>query len=535
MLKNSKLNNKIVKYSKWIIILVLIFIFLLSLAVRYQPIWHKGYPSDVNANSLILARNLSLTGEYSLEDEKNIILSSDLIKAKGVDSNYPNKLTSVLGRYIFDFFGFNQEFPIHVSLLVFALTNVLLFLLILKLFNFYLAFLFSLFDIFMPFVIRGSSIAGFYEWAMLFFVAALLIYLTGKKKGFFKLFFSGLFFGLAFLARNAFLFSFVPFLIYDFWKNRSYKRVIVFFLSFVLVLGTYSVFNLPDASSNLYFSTFFGKSDIGYEGHLFPDPYTYHFEKEEFIKSIESPTGEQILFLQKYEGSVNLSQKISSYFNSFKFYVREVFRIINLGGVLILFLLILGATYLYKKKNPLLKLFYIWIGIWFISLIVLKTSNWDHFLEIRFPIVLLVSLGVYWISKFIWGLGIKDKFKYLWIIIFVLTITLHFVEANRWTFHEIYNTSRMDNVLKMVEVVKQKQNNQQHDVIGVGSSQKAADVLNYYTDQSVIYFSPQTVEKLLSENRLDWAFEQFGITHVIGYDSELNREIINQTGVMVLK
>lgn len=519
--------------SKIIIIFALLFVFLLSLAVRYQPVWYKGYSSDINANSLILARNLSLTGEYRLEDKKNIILSSDLIKEKGVDSNYPNKLTSILYGYVFDIFGFEPNLPVFVSVLIFALTSVLLFLLVLKLFNFYFAFLFSLFDIFMPFVIRGSSIAGFYEWAMLFFVLALLIYLIGEKKGFLKLFFSGLFFSLAFLARNAFLVSFIPFLIYDFWKNRSYKRVIIFILPLVLILGIYFVPDYLAGQHNLYISHFLTKGDIGYEGHLFPDPYTYHFEKDEYLKSIENPNGEQIVFLQRYNHTISLSQKISSYFSSFKFYLREAFRIVSFGGVLMIFLLILGGSYLYKKKNPLLKLIYIWIILWFIVLFYLRSSNWDHFLEIRFPIVLLISLGVYWIGKSIWELDIKDRFKYIWLIIFVLTITLHLVEADRWAFHEVYNTSRMSNILKMVEIVKQ--NNQQDNVVGIGSSQKAADVLNYYTNQNVIHFNPQTVEKLLLENRLSWAFEQFGITHIIGYSSELSQEIVNQTGVTILK
>jgi len=42
---------------------------------------------------------------------------------------------------------------------------------------------------------------------------------------------------------------------------------------------------------------------------------------------------------------------------------------------------------------------------------------------------------------------------------------------------------------------------------------------------------PATVEKLLEQKKLKWAFEQFGVTKVIGFETELVEKIVEMTGV----
>ncbi len=480
-----------------------------------------------------MARNLSQTGSYSFEDDKNVVLSSGLIEGKGVPSEKSNKLTAVIYSCLFNWFGFNSDMPFYVSLFVFGLTNILLFLLFLKLFNFSVALIFSLLDIFMPVVIRGAEIAGFYEWAMLFFVMAVFLYLypfnreKGKKQ-FVRLSLSGVFFALAALARNAFFISFIPFLIYDFFKNRSYQRAAVMFLFFVLILGIYIIGN-PDS---YYANLFLTEQAQGYEGHLWPDPYTYHFERDEYIKNIDNPDGELVLFLSAYNYSVSFKEKIISYFYSVKFYIREFLRIVHFGGALILFLVLLGGVYLYKKKNSLISLFLIWLFFLFAGLIFLRTSNWDHFLEIRIPIVLLAALGVYWLIELIKDLRIKNIFKYFWGLALVFVIVLHLGEASRWTFHEVYNT-KIGQIIKSAEIINSKQI-EEGDIIAVGYSNGSALILNYYTDKNFVYFNPETVKRLIKEQKLEWAFDQFGVDKVMGFSSELYKGIIQQGEVEII-
>jgi hypothetical protein len=42
------------------------------------------------------------------------------------------------------------------------------------------------------------------------------------------------------------------------------------------------------------------------------------------------------------------------------------------------------------------------------------------------------------------------------------------------------------------------------------------------------------VKKLLKENKLQWAFDQFGVTKIIGYDKELTDEIVKVTKIEVI-
>jgi hypothetical protein len=525
------------------LILIIISIFVVSVAVRYYPVFHRGYSYSISADNLILARNLSFTNKYSLEDEKNVILSSSLVVEKGISSGTLNKLTSIIYGKIFNIFGFNPNSPLYVSLFLYALTTVLLFLLILKLFNFKIALIFAGVDIFMPFVLAGTIWFGFYEWAVLFFTIALLVYLWKKKPGGWRLLLSGLFFGLAFLARNAFLISFIPFIIYDWHANFIYKkdwrrfklwlwpttkRIFVFALPVILLWGGMMLSDYSSGVANYYLA----KGDMGYDGHLFRDPYTYHFEKDSYIEEIKNSTdGEIITYLKKYGYDISWKQHLTIYFYSIKYYLNNFFRQPTLGGSLIIFFLILGVVYLFRIRRKILNLTFFWIGILFFILIFIGTSNWDHFLEIRFPLILLISVGIFWSLKWL-SQAIQNKKTYFLLSgAVLLTIFLHFIQSDKWMFHENYLYSRAEEKINLVELIKKS--NIDISVNDVIATSKDPLFLNYYTDYNYIYFSPETIEKLLKENKLKWAFDQFGVTRVAGFN-DLNKEISDATKVKII-
>jgi len=512
------------------IALILVCLFLLSTVIHFLPVWKKGYSFSPMGGDLILARNLALSGQYKIESENNIVLSSDRIKTEGISCNWGNKLTPLIYGQIFKIFGFKQNLPLYFSLILWSLTGSLLFLLVLKLFNLKLAVIFGLIDIFVPVLTQGSLMAGFYEWAMLFFIIGLLFYLYKKETGKINLILASFFFGLAALARNAFLVSFIPFVIYDFWKNRSWKRVIVFVLPFVLLWGIYLIPDYLQGTPNAYLAS--EDTSFGMYGHLFPDPYTFHFEKDEYIKSILGTSDYTFSqFLLKYEHSVSFKNKLIMYFSSIKFYPKEFSKLIITGGPLIILFLMAGLVYLYRKKRPLLNLFMIWGVVWYALLVILKTNNWDHFLELRFPIVLLISLGIYWLIDFILKLSLKERFKYIIVLILSFCIFLHFVQANKWMLHEEYNTSKIETITQMAKSINQKQLNKQNDVIAVSIHASIPQALNYYTDLSIIYFDLNTVENLLNQDKFSWAFEQFGVTKIIGFNPDLSQKIKEQTGI----
>lgn len=517
--------------SKKNIALILICLFLLSLIVRFVPVWRKGYSFCPFGGNLALAKNFSLTGEYKIENKKNVILSSVNIREQGIPCNLGNQLTAVFYGWTFKIFGFHLGLPLYVSLLLWSLSGSLLFLLVYRLFDLKLAIIFSFVEMLMPFVLRSALMPGFYEWAILFFTIGLIFYLHKKEIGFWSLFLASVFFGLAVLTRNAFLVSFPPLVIYDFWNHKSWKRMFVFILPFSLIFGGSLISGYLRGSTNAYLSA--QDTSFSFYGHLYPDPYTFHFEKEAYLEKIlKAPNVTATWFLMKYGYQVGLKNKIIRYARSIFFYPRKFILLVYSGGPLIILFLLGGLVYLYKKNIYLFKLFIIWSVCWYAGLIFLKTSNWDHFLELEFLIILLVSLGIYWLIEFIWQSQLA--YKRLIILILIIALFAHFIQANKWMLHEQYTSSNIEMVMKLKQELEHHEIDKKGDIIALDIHTVVYQSLAYYTDYNIIYFDSQTIDKLLADHKLSWAFEQFGVTKIIGFSEKRSQQIIEQTGVQNL-
>ena len=521
------------------IILIAITLFILSLAVHYFPIHKKGYSFSPMGGDLTIARNLALTGEYKMESEKNVVLSSIRVKEEGIYSNTGNRLNTYIYGWIFKNFGFKQELPLYLSIFLWAIAGLILFFVVLKLFNLKTAAVFGLIHAFMPVLSQGALMGGFYEWPVLFFSLGLLSYfwpqLSKKKnkKHWFNLILASVLFALAALAKNSFVVSFPSFFIYDFWKNRSLKRASVLALPFVLIFGGSLVWGYLSGLPSAYLSA--EDTDFSRYGHLYPDPYTYHFEKEEYLQSVAGTDNVGYnWFLEKYGYPVSFKNKMLRYWHVIKFYPKEIVKLIVSGGPLILLFLIAGLVYLYRKRKSLFAFFSIWGIVWYALLISFKSANWDHFLEIGFLITLLTALGATWLINFILRSFLKERTKYLIIGIFLLSLIGHFVLANKWMLHEEYNTSQIALFREMAGTINQNHLDKQNDVVAI-DVHPTFQGLNYYTDISLIYFNPATIRKLLDQNNLSWAFEQFGVTKIIGFDDNLTEEIVRQTGIKSLE
>jgi len=528
---------KFIMKKKYLFILI-VFIFLLSVAVRYWPVYHKGFTFSFESDNLILARNLAITGEYKIDNQKNVILSSEIIKGDGIISTFGNKLTPILYAGIFKIFGFNQNFPLYISLILYGIITVLFFLIVLKLFNIWVASIFVFIDIFSPLVMQHAVSFGGYEWAILFLAIALLLYLRKEKPGLVKLFFAGLFMALASLSRNSFLIIPITFLVYDFIRTKSFKRLIVFVLPLLVLWGVYlGPVIFSKNANNSYLSS---EETTSAYMHIFPDSYTWNFERDEYIESIKDSDTynyDYSQFLGKYGYSVSLKDKILMYWASIISYPKGFIAQTTFGGPIIVFLLILGGFYLYKNKKYLLGLFSLWALLTYLFLIVAKSNHWGHFIAFQFPIFLMASLGFYWILQFIKKQEFKKYIQYLFIGGIVVTLFIHLIQSNKWMLHENYLYTNTEKTLELVKSIEGTQAviDKKTDIIAVGLENPASSVLNWYTDYSFVYFAPDTVKKLLKENKLQWAFEQFNVTKIIGYDDELSNAIVKSATVDNLK
>lgn len=515
--------------TKLTIILILFFLFLLSVAVHYYPVIKKGHGPSLCHENLVLGKNLALTGKYSTNDDKGLILSSALIQDKGVPATTENKLSSLFYAQVFKIFGFNPELPVKISVVLFGLTGLISFSLVYRLFGLKLAVIFGLIFIFMPILADYSLVAGEYDLALLFFSLSLLFYFWNfkkDKKSYGQLFLAGIFFALAFLSRNAFLISFVPFVVFDLFKFKSWKRIVVLILPFIVLVSIFLVPDFKAGRPNTYLGSYFGQSpeNLGWDAHCFPDPYTYYFERDEYVAgTISTAQGDVVSCLADQGYKLGFKQEFLNYLDSIKYYVNKFFRLIIFGGPIMLAFMLAGLVILKKKNKPLFTLFLIWFFVLAISLIYLQTSNKNHFLEIILPAVLMMSLGIKELLLLIKNnLKISDKKKYLVMISLVVAILGHLIVADKWLFHERYETNKPEDIIVNMALIN-KYNLHSSDVIATFS--QGTGCLNYLTDRSFVIFDELTIKNLIKQNKLKRAFEEFGVTYVMGYSEELNQQI----------
>lgn len=473
--------------------------------IRFVPVVYKGYaPSGLHDN-LLLSRNLALTGEYKLENKYNAILSSSKIKKEGIQSTFGNKLSIYLEAAVFKVFGFKTNLPFYVSVFLFAASNAFLFLIVYRMLgNYWLAVSAAVFDSFMPFIWKGSLMSGSYEFAIFLFFAGLFFYFWKEKISWRHLFISGLLFGLASVCRNAFLLSAIPLIGYEFYKNRSWQRLASLAIPFVIV------FSILGVSNNSYLTS--TDESFAIYGHLFPDPYVYHFEKQSYIDSVEtSGDTDFIEFMIKYGHPVSFLSKIKVYAWSAFFYLKESFSLINFGGPLFVFLFLFGGAFIYKEKRELFYLFSTWLVFWYLALVFLKTNNWNHFLEIRLVLVAFIAFGAWKIGQIIKNVFDSNWTKNITIIGFIVFLSTQLLVSNKWLFHQDYEISFYPKAVDIAEQVK-KIGVSDSDIIAVDYNQNAPLMLNYLTDKSFIYFSPETINKLEKNGKLKEVFKTMGVT-----------------------
>ena len=506
-------------------------IFFVSIVAYYYPVYKKGYPPGMEHQNLIEARNFAAAGTYKFENSIGILLSSKNASQIGVEKGILNPLTPIIYGYVFKYFGFKPTLPLYVSIVLFAFFNVLIFLLSARLFGIIAGFLSGIAVALMPVMAVGAVHGGFYEWGMIFFGLALWAYL-GAKNGPFqaanvRIFIAGILFALAALSRNAFAISFVPFLLYDFFIHRSYNRSLIFLLPFIVLFAStltpYSWLGVPNG-----YVADMEQQTFGLTGHFFYDPYSFYYDKENFIKRIydEGLSRQAVLFASQWGFDVSLSERFGAYFESFTFYVKETVNLVSMGGPVVLGLVLLGFARLYYLNKKLLGLFVLWWIFWLGYLVYGKTGNWDHFMETIFISSTLTGLGLLRLIEILSAETLKKTAVSLIIPILFMS---HLAYANKWKLHDIYRSSKEEIILDLKSNIISQ--GDAGGVYAVGVHPSSVYSLNYNIDHDVVYFDPITVENLISNGKLKEAFGIYNISAVLGYGESLTEKIKSQVSV----
>ncbi|MBU1255264.1 hypothetical protein KKH35_00135, partial [Patescibacteria group bacterium] len=375
-----------------------------------------------------------------------------------------------------------------------------------------------------------------------------LFYFYGirQKNGYIYLIMAGASLALSCLSREALLLI-VPFLLLFLWFEKQKKQLFYIFIPFIII---FAIFWLPNITHNSYLQLFTThvseenkSADFGFYGHVYPDPYTYHFKQEEFLTNLKNKidNNEMVLMaeIDRIRELKNMGIADISLFDRIRtglmFSSRHVFRFASLediGGPFILLLILLGLYSLRQKNRYLYQFFVYWIfsTVFLLAFVVLAGRN--HLMDFGWAIALLISLGLMFLAKLISDYFNLEKKKQVFLYIALLFIILyHLVLVNHVAWSRVYDDSSNLMVQSYSQEVK-KMDIADKDVIAVGLDSGAIYNLNYITNKSMVIFRPETIKNLLEENKLDWAFEQFGIKYILGYSDELSEEIINQADVV---
>jgi len=530
-------------------------IFILAIVIWYSPIVFKGYPAILTAaDGLVRAKNFALTGQYATENKLNVVLSTDLIKTQAQESNYGNKLGTIIYSYAIKIF--HPETNNQVVLLnCFILALALLFfsLTIYYLFDFKTTLLFALIYIFLPFNwLLPQTLVG-YEFALLFLSLFFLFFSLGTNKftslreeikinfwpnGFY-LILSGIFLILSCLAREAF-FLILPILFVFLLFIKFKKQLLYIFIPAIII---FCLAWLPDFLTNkntylLFFTTKTANelkgSDYSYYAHIFPDPYNYHFannqviaEKQNFENAdIMAKLGREKVLANMGQGSINLWQRLILGTTLSARHIARFFSLTEIGGPIIFCFLLLGMMALKKQKNYWFSFI---ISLFFSSIFLLAYINLagrNHLMDWGILIALLVSFGIIYLTEiFSNEFKLSNKKKNLLILFLTLIIVYNLILVGHIMFGSIYDKNSTPRINYYAEKIKSA-NFKPTDIIALPLGADEIYDLNFLTNKSLIVFKEKTIEDLLTTKNLSRAFKEFKINYVLGYNEELSEKII---------
>lgn len=514
-------------------------IFTTSIGAYSYPVLKKGFVPGPGYSYLSIARNLAFNGTMKTENEKGMLLSSTHAATDGVTHGILNPLTSLIYAQIFRVLGKSSSillFPLYVSILLAAVYNTLLFLLTSRLLSRSIGFVTALLATLMPVRIMGALFYGGYEFAMLFFILALYLYLGSRrglfKAGYVRIFGAGILLALAALSRNAFVISALPVFGMDFWKHRSLRRLACLILPFVfLFVSTLTPFSWLGVT-NGYVATVEQTSFSGTLGEVFPDPYTAFYRRDAFLSELrQAPlTRGNAHFLGQWGYHVSWRDRAHAYIDSFLFYLKEGVNLTNYGGPAIIGLMLLGAVTLYREKKELFWFFGLWLGCWISVMVYLQTGDWDHFLEIFLIVVVCLGLGI---KKLVEVFQKKDGFRILPPVIILVLLCMHLAYADKWRLFDAYRSSQavgegMQAAAKILETGSDT------DIVAAGVGPAFADQLYYLTNHDVVYFSPDTIATLLQKGELSHALSVYRVKTVVGFSKEASEALRAEPSLRVI-
>ena len=542
-----------IKFFLW-----LIFVFALAILIWYSPVVFKGYsaqPVDFQGTA-IMARNYVQHGVLGSEDDLNIVVAPSLVASKVNPTSLGNKLTIYGYAAIFKVLGqLTWGQMVLLAIAIQALSLVFFTITIFYLFGFRESIVFSLVYILLPVNWRMANTTTSYEFVLLFFSLFTVLFFCFKDRRIKWpfLILAGLFLGLSGLVKETMFLAF-PVIFFWLWRNKKNRELFLIFVPVCLLLAAFwlpSFFNGTNEYLKLFIKTETAHSDFQYYGHAYIDPYTYHFDREsvpnEIEESTSNPDSGWLYYVSRLKAGANMGlrqvdlvERLSVGTVNLVRQISKFMAIEDMGGPLIFLLMIFGFYHLKQRDKNIYSLFAIWLVVvpLLVSYVSLGVRN--HLMDFSWVIAVLVALGLVGLGPLLknyYQLGKKAKVFH----ILVILITLYsLVLADHVYWGRAYNNTqylatkyladKISNYLVINEKTEDKIKIGDEEVIAVGHRMLHPG-LNYMTEKSIVFFSPESINKLINNKQLQEGFDKFNIRYIVGYSEEVSNLIMKNSNV----
>jgi hypothetical protein len=167
------------------------------------------------------------------------------------------------------------------------------------------------------------------------------------------------------------------------------------------------------------------------------------------------------------------------------------------------------------------------------SFVVLAQRN--HVMDFAFIYAFAVAFGIMVIGKRLEGYFEANKYIDCQTLSFLIVMfaAYHLMTVNHVLFGRYYDDYSIFTAKAYAAKITESETSID-DVIATPVTTPMLYNLNYLSDRSLVRFDEGTVESLMAQNKLVQAFQEFGVTKILGFSAETSQKIIAATGAQLI-
>jgi 4-amino-4-deoxy-L-arabinose transferase-like glycosyltransferase len=527
-------------------------LFLLLLGAGLVALWMlpalmMGY--SFKLPGLLSAYNFAETGLFSYRDAIGRYPSVDLLPVMGVptpmDGRFFVAFLAFLSQWIAwsDFMMWNM-----IGAIVVAGACISLWFFVCKLFDSRTAWIAAVIMGLMPLYVYEASFLHMFQSALFFLLLSIAVFVWMRKYSHYgSLIGAGFLFGLSIASKDVFL-IFLPWTVVSYlYVNRmrlkkSIISVVVFLLCSGAVyitpyIGDIKEFGYPMNWNLAHFWPGGDEiADLTYE-HMYPDPYTYYFDREWFdARTIERV--EELSLLGKLQ-----EQKVLRAYEVVDTSILEslmhgVWLTLNnippyfhqgtVGGAFIWIFVLIGMAYLFRRD---IRLCVFLVGLMVSSELVIRFAlhyNRIHAMDTAWVLAIFAALGITETSLSLWErvrVRVKENFIFsanFIVCVITLIIALQLLQTNRIDLAKRYARTHVPQTLIAGQALAALPD---EAIVATDRSGSPLPNLAYLGGRTIVPFTRETILHLLEEGDLREAFKTYEVTHIINYPEELEKRV----------